>query len=42
MYVSETKNISNDIVLLLHEKYNISHCVIQFETEICDFKHCDI
>lgn len=42
MYVSETKNIYNDIVLLLHEKYNINHCVIQFETEICDFKHCDI
>lgn len=42
MLVSETKIIYKNIILFLYEKYSINHCVIQFETELCDLEHCDI
>jgi cobalt-zinc-cadmium efflux system protein len=42
MALSETKPIYDKIIHSLHEKYNINHCVIQFETENCDLEHCDI
>lgn len=42
MPVSKTNKIYTEIISLLHERYNINHCVIQFETDYCELPNCDI